>query len=443
MCVLEGGSNITVEGDGSPQAPWVIHASNSLNLEGPKSFTLNGEEIWSWDEHGHIWANRDDGVVHSGTRIVGQRTAPLYSPLYLKPHIDAQSPRRVYMASVAINEVNEVPEWVSRRQVGHFGRAEPAISTLMVPIADIRTMSRQTISFKQRDGGVATLTTTGTHGYTVGQKIAVHLGTSSLADKSFDGMQTLTAVTANTFSFANAGTSIPQTAVTGGGYTAHGQIVIALPPGRIDGYWGQSFIGQDNAPLFETKKAVVHKTAYNMTVFTYEAFDIPTRTMLGVSTETVYGLPDFDAGNYVGRISESGASAMTLFAQNWLGPNGFQSRMASIGMEAAEDHRLDGYGGIQSGGRINFMATSFGPRSQRIQKESIEADGTHLLIGSWAEELAYPDTLGRRLVVAAMQPIVAEIFKISRFNLVFEVFATLREALASVSPQAAEAFDRA
>ena len=48
-----------------------------------------------------------------------------------------------------------------------------------------------------------------------------------------------------------------------------------------------------------------------------------------------------------------------------------------------------------------------------------------------------------KIVVAAMQPIVAEIFKISRFNLVFEVFATLREALASVSPQAAEAFDRA
>jgi anti-sigma B factor antagonist len=47
-----------------------------------------------------------------------------------------------------------------------------------------------------------------------------------------------------------------------------------------------------------------------------------------------------------------------------------------------------------------------------------------------------------KLVVAAMQPIVAEIFQISRFNLVFEVFPTLREALASVSPQAAEAFDR-
>jgi anti-sigma B factor antagonist len=47
-----------------------------------------------------------------------------------------------------------------------------------------------------------------------------------------------------------------------------------------------------------------------------------------------------------------------------------------------------------------------------------------------------------RVKVAAMQPVVAEIFQISRFNLVFEVFPTLREALASVSPQAAEAFDR-
>ena len=47
-----------------------------------------------------------------------------------------------------------------------------------------------------------------------------------------------------------------------------------------------------------------------------------------------------------------------------------------------------------------------------------------------------------RILVSAMQPIVAEIVRISRFNLVFEVFATTREALASVSPQAAQAFDR-
>ena len=47
-----------------------------------------------------------------------------------------------------------------------------------------------------------------------------------------------------------------------------------------------------------------------------------------------------------------------------------------------------------------------------------------------------------RIVVAAMQPVVAEIFQISRFNLVLEVFPTLREALASVSPQAVQAFER-
>ena len=47
-----------------------------------------------------------------------------------------------------------------------------------------------------------------------------------------------------------------------------------------------------------------------------------------------------------------------------------------------------------------------------------------------------------RIVVAAMQPVVAEIFHISRFNLVLEVFPTLRDALASVSPQAVAAFER-
>ena len=47
-----------------------------------------------------------------------------------------------------------------------------------------------------------------------------------------------------------------------------------------------------------------------------------------------------------------------------------------------------------------------------------------------------------RIVVAAMQPVVAEIFQISRFNLVLEVFPTLRDALASVSPQAVQALER-
>src|SRR5438046_8131590 len=41
-----------------------------------------------------------------------------------------------------------------------------------------------------------------------------------------------------------------------------------------------------------------------------------------------------------------------------------------------------------------------------------------------------------RLVIASLQPLVAEIFQISRFNLVFDVFPTMREALASVSSEA-------
>ena len=51
-------------------------------------------------------------------------------------------------------------------------------------------------------------------------------------------------------------------------------------------------------------------------------------------------------------------------------------------------------------------------------------------------------TRSSRIVVAAPQPVVAEILQISRFNLVLPVFATTREALAAISPQAVQAFDR-
>jgi len=47
-----------------------------------------------------------------------------------------------------------------------------------------------------------------------------------------------------------------------------------------------------------------------------------------------------------------------------------------------------------------------------------------------------------RIFVAALQPMVAEIFEISHFNLVFQVFPTLREAMAAVSPDAAAAFEK-
>jgi len=50
---------------------------------------------------------------------------------------------------------------------------------------------------------------------------------------------------------------------------------------------------------------------------------------------------------------------------------------------------------------------------------------------------------GGTLVVAALQPMVKEIFEISRFTVVFELFASVREALDHVSPAAAAAFDAA
>ena len=48
-----------------------------------------------------------------------------------------------------------------------------------------------------------------------------------------------------------------------------------------------------------------------------------------------------------------------------------------------------------------------------------------------------------RIFVAALQPMVAEIFQISHFNLVFQVFPTVREAVGAVSADAAAVFDKA
>lgn len=45
-----------------------------------------------------------------------------------------------------------------------------------------------------------------------------------------------------------------------------------------------------------------------------------------------------------------------------------------------------------------------------------------------------------RITVAALQPMVAEIFEISHFNLLFQIFPTVREALAAISDEAEAAF---
>ena len=48
-----------------------------------------------------------------------------------------------------------------------------------------------------------------------------------------------------------------------------------------------------------------------------------------------------------------------------------------------------------------------------------------------------------RIFMAALQPMVTEIFEVSHFNMVFQVFASVREALAAASNEAAAAFDGA
>lgn len=45
-----------------------------------------------------------------------------------------------------------------------------------------------------------------------------------------------------------------------------------------------------------------------------------------------------------------------------------------------------------------------------------------------------------RMAIAGLQPAVAEIFDIARFRMVVDVFPTVRDALAAVSPAAAKAY---
>ena len=47
----------------------------------------------------------------------------------------------------------------------------------------------------------------------------------------------------------------------------------------------------------------------------------------------------------------------------------------------------------------------------------------------------------RRVAIAAPQPVVREILEISRFNVIVDIFASLRDALAHLSPAALAAYD--
>lgn len=66
------------------------------------------------------------------------------------------------------------------------------------------------VTNKALASNVATLTTASAHGLQVGQKVLV-----AISDAVFDGVQTLTAVTATTFSFAKTNANVASTAAVG------------------------------------------------------------------------------------------------------------------------------------------------------------------------------------------------------------------------------------
>ena len=47
-----------------------------------------------------------------------------------------------------------------------------------------------------------------------------------------------------------------------------------------------------------------------------------------------------------------------------------------------------------------------------------------------------------KMVLAALQPTIQEIFKIGRFDMVLEIYPTVREGLAAISPAAAALYGK-
>ena len=110
---------------------------------------------------------------------------------------------------------------------------------------------------------------------------------------------------------------------------------------------------------------------------------------------------------------------------------------------------------LQVAGRLDQdTCESFRGDLSKVVESSAGRGGTVVLDLS---QLEYVSSAGRRcfmlasrqakaqqgrIYVAALQPMVAEIFQISHFNLVFQVFPAVREALAAASPEAAAAYDK-
>ena len=108
---------------------------------------------------------------------------------------------------------------------------------------------------------------------------------------------------------------------------------------------------------------------------------------------------------------------------------------------------------ISTGGRIDYQNAEAFRSALMPYIENCRAGGDQVVLDLSA--LEYVSSAGLRvlmiaakvskarngrLLAVALQPVVREIFEISRFNLVFELFDTLRDALAKISQKASAAY---
>ena len=106
-------------------------------------------------------------------------------------------------------------------------------------------------------------------------------------------------------------------------------------------------------------------------------------------------------------------------------------------------------------GRIDHISTPVFESELLPQVEGCTGEEKKLLLD--CSGLAYMSSAGLRvlmiaakrcrqqngkMVLAALQPTIQEIFRISRFDTVFEVFPSVRTALEAISPAAAAAYER-
>lgn len=108
---------------------------------------------------------------------------------------------------------------------------------------------------------------------------------------------------------------------------------------------------------------------------------------------------------------------------------------------------------ISTGGRIDYQNAEEFKSALMPHIENCRAGGDQVVLDLSA--LEYVSSAGLRvlmiaakeskarngkLLAVALQPVVREIFEISRFNLVFEIFNSVRDALAKISQKALQAY---